>query len=482
MATIKKNLSYNVLLNVCSILFPLITAPYVSRVLGPESLGLSSFSGAYCGYFLMFCGLGMGMYNVREFAKRRDSREDSEQFLAEMTTVSVVNCSIIAVLYFTSLFIFDKFHSHLIIFMISGLSIILSPLKVNASYFNGNERFGFITIRSLIFSVATICAVFLFVKSPADLPLFMLFNVISSVGTIFSNIYFLRKDNIKIRLTRRGWVRHYRPCLSLFASGLAISVYTMLDSLMLGFMSSYSQVSYYSYATTVSKSLLALVTSLSAVLLPRMAYYTQHKDYEAINRLLSKSLAIVSFFAFPVSFGLMCVAPVFMPFYLGDAFQAAVRPTIVMAGIILAIGFNNLLGIQLLMGMGLDRQFLISVLVGTVSNFILNLILIPHLASTGAAVASLVAETLILAYQVYYVPRHTPVRFGAVYKDILKSAMIATCFFPIAYSVSRFAHNLEYMVVLIPICVGVYIVGAIVLKPKGYILIIEAIKTRLAHH
>lgn len=474
MASIKRNFIYNIILNLSAVLFPLITAPYVARVLDPDGLGLANFASTYASYYAIFAALGVSLYGVREVSKRRDNIADCEKFISEVLSINAINTLIAAAVFLISICAIHKFQQNFIIFFIAGFSICAVPLNISW-YFSGMEKFGFITSRNLIIRIASIVCLFLFVKERSDLYIYMLLSVLSSIGGIMWNFSELHKAGIRPRLTFNGIKKHYKPLLILFSSSIAISIYTMLDTLMLGFISNYSEVGFYNSATHISKALLAIVTSLSAVAVPRVAYYIKNKDYENINSLISKSLGVVSFLAIPMTIGLSCIAPTFVPLFFGDKFEGAVYPLMVMSGIITAIGFNNLTGVQILIGMGLDKRFLQCVLVGTVSNFTLNLILIPYLGAVGAAMASVIAESLILLATIIFVKKFTAVQFGNGVHDVWKSLVAALTFIPITMFLSHFLSEWYLVVATIISCTLVYILMQHFMKTSSLSLVINAI-------
>lgn len=474
MPSIKRNFLYNILLNVSSVIFPLITAPYVARVLDPDGIGLANFANSYVGYFVLFALLGRNMYSVREVAKLRDNKATREEYVSQIISISAIHTVIATIIYIATVFLVPQFAENKLIFFIAGFSLYILPLQIDW-YFSGMENFGHITKRSLIIRTISIIALFLFVKSKSDLYIYMLLSVISSSGNIIWNFILLKKEGIKPKFTVKGLKRHYKPMLILFSSSVAISVYTMLDTVMLGFMSTYTETGYYSSATHLAKAMLAIVTSLSAVAVPRIAYYMKQGDYGHINDLVSKSLGIVSFLAIPMTVGLICIAPTFVPLFLGKEFYGAIIPLMIMSGIITAIGFNNLTGIQILIGLGLDNRFLQSVLVGTFSNFILNLIVIPIWGASGAAAASVIAETLILFASIYLVKKHTKVKFGEGIHDVWKSAIASISFIPIAIILNKFTEGWWCVISTVLSCIVAYTMLQKLMKSNSYKMLVPII-------
>ena len=478
-ASIKKNFILNLINNISKIIFPLITAPYVARVLSPDSLGLVGFSGTYSGYFVLFASLGSSIYCQRKIASLRDDKEGTETFMSEMLSILSLHTIVLLTIYVASIFLIPKFYANYIMFLIAGIGLGLYPLSFLSSYFNGRERFDFTVTRGLIISVISTACLFIFVKSERDVYIFALLSIITSVGVIGSNVFYLRKDKVKIKLTTKGLKKHYKPMLILFASNIAVSVYVMLDRFMLGLLTTYSEVAYYNYATTLSKSTLALVTSLSAVALPRIAYYFKSKDYEQIGSLLDKSFNVISFLAFPLMIGLMCMAPTFIPLFLGEAYIPAIVPTIILGFLIVAIGYNNILGIQIMIGMSMDKQFLKCVLVGTSSNFLLNLVLISPFGASGAAVASVIAETLILIVEIWYIQKHTPIRIFKNLSDIWKSLIGSLLFIPITMLLGNYFEGWFYVIAIIILCSLIYFVVQAILKNTALAMVTAMVKQKI---
>lgn len=470
MASIKKNFAYNILLNLSNFLFPFITGPYTARVLEPDGIGLASFACNYAGYFVLFAGLGYYSYTIREVSKLRDDLKERQKFVSQIFTLLTINALVVFSVFLGSILILPKMCEHFLIFLIAGFSIISVPFNIEW-YFGGMERFGFITLRNLVMRCIAIACLFIFVKSKSDLYIYMLLFVVSSIGGTIWNLTEMKKDGVVLRFVKSGIKRHYKPMSILFASSVAISVYTMVDTLMLGLISDYSEVGFYHNATSIAKTLLAVVTSLSAVAVPRVAYYAKQKNIEALNQLVSKSFCIISFLAIPSMFGLICIAPTFVPLFYGEAFRGAIVPLMIMSGVIVAIGFNNITGIQILIAMGYDSLFLKCVLVGTFSNFAMNLAMIPYLGASGAAASSVVAESLILVATIVCVKKHTPVRFRNIVPDILKALLAASLFIPVTVGIKTVLDGWLAIFATVASCVIIYILVQKILKNSSYELL-----------
>lgn len=434
--SITKNAFYNVLLNIASVIFPLITAPYISRVLEPDGVGLYNFATTYAGYFALVALLGIPTYGVREVSKAREDKEALTKLVSQLMSIAAITTLVISTIYILSIALVGQLTENFVIFLLAGFVIYLAPFKINW-YYQGIEDFGFITKVSLIVRTASVVCLFLFVREKSDLIIYVVLSVLGGVLADVWNFCKMWKSGIRPQLTFEGLKQHINPLLVLFASSVAISIYTVLDTLMLGFIKDYEEVGFYTNAMHMSKVILTAVTSLSIVAVPRVSLYMKERDYDNINLLMNKSFSVVSFIAFPVAIGMICIAPVFVPLFFGAKFMGSIVPLMILSLLIISIGLNNLTGVQILIGMGFDKLFLYSVLVGTVSNFVLNCALIPLLGAVGASIASVVAETLILIVTTYYVYRKTPIRI-VKWVDIIKALLGSLAFAPIILLLNKY--------------------------------------------
>ena len=429
MKSLKVNLFYNILLNVSTIIFPLITAPYVARVLEPDGVGIFNFSNTYASYFALVALLGIPTYGIREVSKLRDDKSELSRLLSELMSIAGITTITVSIVYVSSLFIVNQLNENYVIFFMAGFAVYLAPFKINW-YYQGLEEFGFITLRTLIIRIISIICLFIFVKQKEDVVIYVILNVAGGVIGDIWNFFRMWRSGVKPKFTMQGLKKHLKPLLILFSSTIAISIYTTLDTLMLGFMKNYSEVGYYNSATHLSRAILYITTSFSAVAVPRVSYFSKNNDFGNITNLLNKSFSFVAFVAFPLAIGMMCVASVFVPIFYGVKFEGAVIPLIILSLLIIIISLNNLTGNQTLIGMGYDKLFFYSVLTGTISNFILNFILIPFWGAVGASISSVAAEFLVLTTMIYFIYKYTPVRISGI-SETAKSFWGSLLFIPL---------------------------------------------------
>jgi len=479
MPSIKKNFIYNTLLNLSKIIFPLITAPYVSRVLEPEGIGIYQFAATYAGYFALVAMLGVPTYGVREVAKLRDEKKELSLLVSQLFSIIVYTTMIVSAIYIITLLSVNKLRSDFILFLLSGFCIYLSPFQTTW-YYQGIEEFDFITIRTLIIKSLSVICLFVFVTQKSDVLAYVVITVLGTVLADIWNYLKMRKKGIIPRLVTKGLKPHIKPIMILFASSVAISIYTVLDTLMLGFIKNYSEVGLYSNAMMMARVFLTIVTSLSVVSIPRFTYYVHEGDIDNANLLANRSFSFTGLLAFPLTIGIVCLAPVLVPWFFGDQFFGAILPLQILSIINVVVGFSNILGIQILVSMGKDALFLRCILYGTFSNFILNCILIPQFGAVGASIASVIAELLVTISMFYYVYKETPVRVN-VKKDLMKSMIGAFLIF-LLYSVfPRTDKDIVYLVLFSSIAAVIYGMSQILLKNNFMIELVKIGKTKILH-
>ena len=462
MASITRNFAYNALLNLSRVIFPLITAPYISRVLEPDGIGLFNFANTYAGYFALFAVLGIPFYGIREVAKLHDDKEGLSKLVSELISVSFIATFVVTLIYIASIFLIGQLNENRVLFLVAGFLLYFAPFRIDWFY-SGLEQFKYITLRTVIIRTVSIICMFIFVRTKSDLLIYVILNVCGTIcGDIWNYVKLLR-SGIKPRLTFIGLKKHLSPLFILFASSIAISIYTILDTLMLGFMTDYQQVGYYNNATHSFKAVLMIITSLSAVMIPKMSQCFQAHDYEKINDLANKSLSVVSFFAIPAAVGLATIAPTFIPLFFGTEFYGSIIPLMILSLVIIAVGMSNLLGMQILIPLNLDTAFLRSILTGAIINFVLNFVLIPKFGANGASLSSVIAESIIVVVMYFYVKRAS-VYFVGVKSKLMKPLCGSLLFVPIYLGLYQLVQG-WWLIFIYVACAGiVYLISQKLLK------------------
>lgn len=398
--SLKKNIALNLFKTLLSLLFPLVTFPYASRILLPEGIGKVNFADAIIGYFGLLATLGIHHYSIREAAKVRDDRYLLSKFSKEVLYINFGSALIAYSLLFISLFVIPKFADYRILLCVISVNILFTIIGMDWLY-SAVEDYEYITIRYIIFHIISLVLLFLLVREQKDYLRYAAIAVFSHAGAGIVNFIHSRKYiNLSI-VHKLEFKRHIKPICILFAMAAAIEVYNALDKTMLGFICNDWEVGIYSAAVKVNKIVLSLVVAACSVLLPRLSYYSEKNEVEKFNSLTYKGLNILLLVSIPSCVGLCLVSYHIIILLSGEHYIAAVPVMRVMNPIILVIGMSNFIGMQLFMPLRKEKYTLYSVLCGAVVNFSLNLILVPRFQAFGAAVSTLCAETIVTIVQLF---------------------------------------------------------------------------------
>ena len=396
--SIKKNFIMNVLLTLSSIVFPLITFPYITRILLPAGTGRVGFATSVISYFNIFAQLGIPTYGIRAVARVRDDKEQLTQVCQELLIINLVMTVLAYIALIPALIYVPRLAESRALFIIISLSIVLNSIGMEWLY-RGLEQYTYITVRSVFFKLIALAAMFLLVHQESD---YLIYGAISifaaSASNIMNFIYAKRYIHFK-PLKSYDFGRHIHPVFVFFAMSCATTVYTNLDTVMLGFMTSDADVGYYQAAVKIKGVMVGLVTSLGAVLLPRASYYIEHGELEEFYRIAKKALQFVFFIAVPVVVYFIVYAGFSIYTLSGKEFTGSIVPMQIIMPTVLFIGITNVTGIQILVPLGKEKYVLYSEIAGAVTDLILNWIFIPKMHAAGAALGTLVAELVVLIVQ-----------------------------------------------------------------------------------
>lgn len=417
--SLKSNAFYNILLNVSNVLFPFITTPYVSKVLGVENIGIVNFAITYASYFVMVAMLGVPTYGMRVIASYQISGNDNRQAVfIELSTIIFIFSLIVSSIYVISIFAIPQLYEQKDFLLVAGLTVYLASLNIEW-YFGGRERFKLITVRSLVVKVAMTAGMFIFVRTRQDIMPYLLLMVGATLlNHVWNWIYLLRYDWKKVEWNTLRFKYHIKPLLMLFSATLAINIYTMLDTIMLGFLSDYNQVGYYTSAMKISRIVMPLVTAMSPVVFARVSALKESGETVQIKQILHNSFSYMYTLAVPLTIGLVVLSPRFVPMFFGPEFMPAILPMQLLALLVIIIGISNVYGTQMVQAMGHDKQFLMAVIFGTIINFTLNMLLIKPYGAIGASVASIAAEIVVLVIMAIFAHRIINLNIG--FKNLVR--------------------------------------------------------------
>lgn len=427
--SIKVNFLMNAILNMSSLVFPLITFPYISRVLSPVGYGKFSFANSVISYFAILAQLGIPTYGIRACAKVRDNKEKLSKTVCEILLINIVICLFAYMMFFCALFLVPKFRADKDLFLVMSLSILFNTIGVEWLY-KALENYTYITVRSIVFKFIAVIAMFIMVREQKDYVMYGGISILASSGSYVLNFLYLPQIISVRSYGRYDLKKHLKPVMIFFAMSCATTIYVHLDAVMLGFMKTDADVGYYSVAIKTKMILVSVITSLGAVLLPRASYYIEHKMEHEFHKILKKALNFVLLVSLPLTIYFMIYSKEGIIFLAGSEYSDSVIPMMVIMMTVPLIGMTNVMGIQTLVPLGKEKYVLYSEIVGAVVDLILNMLLIPVMASTGAAIGTLAAETAVWCVQ-YLVLRKTvdqafkSVHYGSVAVAIVLSSVAA---------------------------------------------------------
>ena len=418
------NYIYNIAYQLVKIILPIVTVPYLYAHVGAETLGISDFASNIAGWFILFGTLGVNTYGNRTIAKVRDHRDEMSVSFMQIFKMQCLNMLIASLCY--AVYVSCTVSENLVIYALTGFTLLASMVDITW-FFYGVEDFKKASIRNILVKIAGVSLILLLVKKPEDLYLYVIINGVSEL--IGQSIMFLQLKkyiDFKHVSLKESYQAHFKSTVALFVPTIAISVYTLLDQTMLGYMYSELHVNYYKTSMSFIKMFLYFITSIGSVMLPRVTnvFYNESDGKERAQTLVKTTMKIALMMSVPMCFGLMGVAPKFIPWYLPSAPMIA---SLIMMGapIVIFISMSNVTGIQYMVPTGMVKQYSFSVIGGASINFVLNAVLIPRFGAYGAIFSSCIAEASVTAIQLHFIKKELGTRFfDASYVKIVVSALI----------------------------------------------------------
>ena len=398
--SIRKNYFYNLAYQILTLITPFITTPYVSRVLSPYGVGLQSFAFAVSQNFAIFATMGIVTHLQREISYAQDNRKERTRIFWELEELALITTIIWLVIYITLVMVYIK--NHYTLFFVLSLNIIGVATGNSLFLFYGMEDFGRIVSLQFIFKLLDVIFIFVFIKSESDLALYVFGSVffawlISAIMWIYVREYVDWPDWKTLNP-----FRDIKTIISLFIPTIAIQIYTILDKVMLGFIAEGTAESgYYELALRISRMPLMIVATLSSVMIPRIGHLFKKDDHAAVVDYIYRSFKFSWLISVPLCLGLIAVSDNFVGWFFGDSYTEVAELLKLSSFILIFIGLHNITGTQYMIPTGQQNKFTITVTLGALTNFILNLFLIRKYYAYGALIASVIAEAVVLLSQLY---------------------------------------------------------------------------------
>ena len=394
-----KNAIYNIIYQVFNVLIPIITVPYISRVLGKEGVGAYSYTNSYAQYFITFGMLGISLYGSRQIAQNKKDKERLSNDFWNIYLLQLI-CTLIATIIYLVVFVFIN-KNNVYLYLAQAINLLVAIADISW-FFIGYEEMKKVVLRNLIAKIVGIIMIFTLVKDEGDL---ILYTLILSGSMLIGQMLMwiglkgrVYTKKLKIMETKK----HFLPAFSLFMTQLAAQVYVLLDKTMLGLITNNAQVGMYENSQKTIKIALTVATSIGVVMLPRMSSLYSQNKLDEFKIMMYKSFSFICLLAFPTYLGIVSIADNFSPWFYGESFVGIETLIKVGAIIIIPISISNVLGMQVMISIGRENRFTLSVLGGLAVNLIFNMFLIKEYGALGATISSVFAEFTVTIIQFYY--------------------------------------------------------------------------------
>lgn len=457
-----KNYLYNMGYQVLLLLAPLVTVPYVSRVLGAQGVGINDYTNAVVTFFLLFGQIGVLTYGNREIAYHRDNKYERSKIFWEIEFMQIATILLSFGIFL--IFVWKFSQNYQWFFLVQSLLIIAGAFDISW-YFMGMEDFQKTVTRNMIVKLGSIGLIFWIVKEPTDVWKYIL---ILSASQLFGNItlwpYLVR--NVQwIKLKKLRPLSHVNPALLLFIPTVTTQVYLVVNRIMLRFMDPTKAVAVglFSQSDKIVKLVLAIVTATGTVMLPHIAHKFASGDVKGIRQSLYNSFDFVTALSVPMMFGVAAIAEKFAPWFLGTEFTPSGKIMMIEAPVIVLIAWSNVTGTQYLMPVNRVKEFTISVTIGAAVNIICNLFLIEVYGAKGAALSTTISEFTVTAFQIYCIKG--TIKRRQLFMQTWKYALSGAVMFVVIYRLNAIMHmNITNLFIQIIIGALIYTIGLVLTK------------------
>lgn len=495
--SIAKNYIYNMVYQVLILILPLITTPYLSRVLGAEGIGIYSYTYAIVTYFILFGSLGVALYGQREIAYAQDNPEKRTKVFIEIVAFRFITILLATIFYF---FLFVKGKEYQLYYQILILELVAAIFDISW-FFQGLEEFKKTVTRNVLVRICSVSLVFLLVKTREDLAKFTLIYSLADLIGNASLWFYLPKYLKGVKVKNINIKQHLPHIVLLFIPQIANQIYKILDTTMIGWLiENKAETGYYEQGQKVIRLLLTVVNSLGIVMIPRMANAFANNDKKQIKSYMNMSFKFTFFLSFPIMLGIASISKAFVPIFFGPGYDKVNYIIYICCPMILLMGIENVIGTQYLLPTKRQKEYTKSVTAGVIVNFILNYILISLYQSIGAAVATVISQIVVDVLQYNNIKNEIKIN------ELLKSASkyfisalvmfgfcILTKFFLNTNIVQNGIYNLSFNMqiskehlfntisIISQMAVGVivYIVTLIILKDDYVFKFLEKIKNKI---
>lgn len=459
-----KNYLYNVGYQIFVLFIPLITVPYVSRVIGSEGVGINAYTNSIISYFVLFGSIGISLYGNRTIAYNRGNKQLLSRTFWEIAILRICTIIISYAFFICFMLVISKYQKF---YFYQSFMILAAAFDISW-FFMGMEDFKKTVIRNFLVKIISLLAIFLLVKTPDDLDKYIL---ILSVSTLLGNLTlwpYLKSVVNKPKFSELNILVHILPSIALFVPQIATQIYLVLNKTMLGYMTDVQNVGFYENSDKLVKIVLAVVTATGTVMLPRMANVFSLGNIQKVNQYLKQSFDFVSSICFPMALGLAAIAPKFSTWFFGKEFAITGQIIPILSIVIIFIGWSNVLGTQYLLPTNQTKKFTISVTIGALVNLLLNFPLINFYGIYGAVIATVISELAVTIIQLIYIKNDNRSinLFNGVWKYFVSSLgmFLVVRYLNTIMPLAIIGFLVQFLVGLIIYIAGIYLMRASVIN------------------
>jgi O-antigen/teichoic acid export membrane protein len=468
---VKKNLVYNFILSLSQVFLPLLSIPYISRVLTPAGIGEVSFIDSFTFYFISIAEFGIVVYGMREVARLRNEPLKKEKLVSELLLLHIVSSSITLVLYsFAVFFIWNKIHDVRILYF--SLSYLIVNFFACEWYFLGMEKFRYITFRSVLSRVLGLISIFVLINEPSDYYIYYAIIASSAILNSLWNNYLLLRE-VKISFSQIDWKRHIPKLRITYFISLVYGITLILDNVLLRIVSTATAVGYYAFSVKIVRISTTLLSDSLVVFFPRIVSFLKENNHQQVQLMITRNLQLLILFSVPICAGVFLLAEPLVIIFLGKQFIPATDNLRILATFPMLKSYNHFLSKQILISHNRERLYLNSLIITSLVFVVLMLLLSYRFADTGASYAIILAEILLLVINYYYV-RKTSTHLRVFDAPTFIHAIIgASLFIPLVYLIRmEVASHLLVLIFSILSCLIVYVaVQSFVIKNEFMVIL-----------
>lgn len=473
--SVGRNYLYNLIYQILLVFLPIITVPYVTRVLGSNGVGIYAYTSANIQYFILFGTLGIALYGNRTVAYVRDDKEKLSNAFWSILLLKSITTSVVYVI-FVIIFSINK-NQFNIYYWIQSINIIAAAVDISW-LFMGIEDFKKTVTRNLLIKIISMIAIFTLVKTSNDLWIYILITVMSNfLGQAVLWIYVPNVVNYN-KISFKDIKKHIIPVLRLFIPTIATQIYCIFDKTLLGYFSSTNEVGFYDMGQKIVYMSLTFITSMGTVMLPRITNIFARGDMKKINVYLIKTFNFTSYISIPMMLGLMSISNGFSSWFFGSGFSKSGSIMMIESPIIILIGWSNVIGIQYMIPLGKVNEITLSVTVGAIVDIMANLLLTKSLFSIGAAISTVLAEIAVTIMQIYLMRDKLP--FKEMFEDIWKYSLAGlTMYLIISLFNNLFVYCFVITIIQIIIGIIVYFIMLLILKSNFQSYVVRIVREKI---